>query len=103
MATHPASVHHAQREPRDEVHHRGRAMRRDGTTLPLLIVNLSPHGLMARSEDAIGAGERLTVSLPVVGIVRAEVRWALGGRIGCQLDAAIPNHRYYELLAAMGR
>ncbi len=103
MATNPAALNHPQREQRDEVHYRGRAMRRDGTTLPLLIVNLSPHGLMARSDEALGAGERLTVSLPVVGVVRAEVRWALGGRIGCQLETAIPNHRYYELLAAMGR
>lgn len=103
MATNPADLTHAQREPRDEVHYRGRAMRRDGTTLPLLIVNLSPHGLMARSDEALGAGERLTVSLPVVGVVRAEVRWALGGRVGCQLDAEIPHNRYYELLAALSR
>lgn len=86
-------------EPRDEVLHRARAMRRDGSTVTITIVNLSPHGLMARCEDTIGAGERLSVMLPVAGLVRAEVRWALGGRIGCQLDVPIAIGRYYELLA----
>lgn len=90
-------------EPRDEVYHRARAMRRDGTALPLTVVNLSPNGLMARCDEALGAGDRITVSLPAVGLLRAEVRWALGGRIGCQLDAAIPTTRYYELLAGMRR
>ena len=93
----------ARAEPRDEVFHRARAMRRDGRTLPLTVVNLSPSGLMARCDEGVDAGDRLSVSLPVVGLVRAEVRWALGGRIGCQLDAAIPAQRYYELLATMGR
>lgn len=90
-------------EPRDEVYHRARAMRRDGTALPLTVVNLSPGGLMARCDEGLGAGDRITVSLPAVGLVRAEVRWALGGRIGCQLDSAIPSTRYYELLSAMRR
>lgn len=91
----------ARAEPRDEVLYRARAMRRDGTTVPVTIVNLSPNGLMARCDEMPGAGERLTVTLPIVGLVRAEVRWALAGRIGCQLDAAIPTTSYYELLARM--
>ncbi len=93
----------ARSEPRDEVFHRARAMRRDGGAFSLTVVNLSPHGLMARCEEMLSAGERLTVSLPMVGLVRAEVRWALGGRIGCQLDAAIPSSRYHELIVAMRR
>ena len=91
----------ARSEPRDQVLHRARAMRRDGSTLPVTIVDLSPHGLMARTDAPFSAGERITVSLPVIGLLRAEVRWAWGGRIGCQLDPAVPTARYYELLAAM--
>lgn len=93
----------ARSEPRDEVYYRARAMRRDGTTLAVTVVNLSPHGLMARCEEEMASGERLTVSLPAIGLIRAEVRWALGGRIGCQLDAAIPGARYHELVVAMRR
>ena len=31
----------------------------------------------------------------------AEVRWALGGRIGCQFDQAIDLASYYELLSVL--
>ena len=93
----------ARSEPRDEVFHRARAMQGDGTTLSLTIVNVSPHGLMARCDAAVAAGERINVTLPVVGVARAEVRWSLGGRIGCRLDPAIPVTRYYELLATLRR
>jgi hypothetical protein len=91
----------ARSEPRDQVLHRARAMRADGAALPVTIVDLSPNGLMARCDAAFEAGERITVALPVVGVVRAEVRWSLGGRIGCRLDPSVPIARYYELLAAM--
>lgn len=91
----------ARSEPRDQVLHRARAMRTDGTALPVTVVDLSPHGLMARTDATFEPGDRITLALPVVGVVRAEVRWSLGGRIGCRLDPAVPIARYYELLAAM--
>lgn len=86
---------------RDEIHYRGRAILPDGTPLSLLIVNISSMGLMARCEGNFAPGDRLTFVLPVVGGVDAEVRWALGGRIGCELDRAIDLAQYYELLAAL--
>ena len=95
------SGHDARSEPRDEVHHRARAMRGEGPAISLTVVNLSPHGLMARSDLPFESGDRVTVSLPVVGLVRAQVRWALGGRIGCQLDAAIPPLAYRDLIRAL--
>ena len=39
-------------EPRDEVHHRTRCTLADRRTLPMTIVNISPHGLMARCDGA---------------------------------------------------
>ena len=89
-------------EPRDEVHHRSRVTLVDRRTVPVLIVNLSPQGLMIRSDVPVGAGEWLRIQLPVVGEVQAAVRWALGGRIGCQLEKPIPANRYHAVLAAMG-
>lgn len=88
-------------EPRDEVHHRSRATLSDQRTLPVLIVNLSAHGLMIRSDAEVGVGEWMRIPLPVVGDVRATVRWALGGRIGCLLETPIPANRYHAVLAAM--
>ncbi|MCU6452802.1 PilZ domain-containing protein [Sphingomonas sp. A2-49] len=88
-------------EPRDEVHHRTRASLDGRRTVPVLIVNLSPHGLMIRSDMAVDVGATLRVQLPVVGEVRAIVRWALGGRIGCQLDTPVPAGSYHAVLGAM--
>ena len=60
-------------EPRDEVHHRCRATLVDGRTLSVLVVNLSPQGLMIRSDVEVSVGEWLRVTLPMVGEMQAAV------------------------------
>ncbi len=86
---------------RDEVHYRARLFGPDARPHALVIVNISPHGLMARCEAAFEAGDRLRVMLPVVGVAAGEVRWCLGGRIGMHFDGPIDLASYYELLATM--
>ena len=88
---------------RDEVHYRARAFGPDAQPLSLLIVNLSALGLMARTDAGYAVGERLHVMLPVIGVVIAEIRWSLGGRIGCELEQAIGMADYYDVLAVMLR
>lgn len=88
---------------RDEVHFRARAYSPDAQPLELLIVNMSPHGLMARCEAELEEGQRLRLGLPGAGILTAEIRWALGGRIGCHFATTIDRATYYETLAAMLR
>ena len=90
-------------EPRDAVHHRTRAHHADGRLLPLVIVNTSAGGMMARCEARVEQGDRLRIDLPVVGPVQAEVRWALGGRVGCRFVATMGTAHYYEVLAALRR
>lgn len=90
-------------EPRDAVHHRTRAHHADGRLLPLVVVNTSAGGLMARCDTRVEQGDRLRIELPVVGLVQAEVRWSLGGRIGCRLLAPLGLGQYYEVLAALRR
>ena len=51
---------------RDEVHYRARAFGPDNQPVTLLIVNISPHGLMARCEKPFAEGDRLRVVLPAV-------------------------------------
>ena len=87
--------------PRDEVHYRARAAGLDGKPLSLLIVNMSALGLMARCDTEYAVGEKLRVTLPVIGSIMAEIRWSLGGRIGCELDRPIELADYYEVLAAL--
>jgi hypothetical protein len=91
----------SRREARDEVHHRARAFGPDARPLNVLIVNLSPHGLMARCDAPLATGDRVRIVLPVAGAVAGEVRWALGGRIGCQFDTAIDLASYYALIALL--
>lgn len=86
---------------RDEVHYRAKAFGPDAQPYTLLVVNISPHGLMARCEAAFEQGDRLRIMLPVVGVAVAEVRWCLGGRFGVNFDTAIDLASYYELLATL--
>lgn len=86
---------------RDEVHFRARAFGPDGQPLELLVVNISPHGLMARCDAVLKEGDHLRLTLPAAGVVTAEIRWALGGRIGCHFPVAIDRATYYETLAVM--
>ncbi|WP_425229763.1 PilZ domain-containing protein [Sphingomonas sp.] len=90
-------------EPRDAVHHRTRAHHADGRLLPLVVVNVSSGGLMARCDAPCEQGDRLRVDLPNVGLITVEVRWSLGGRIGCRLPTPLGLSDYYALLSGMRR
>lgn len=89
--------------PRDEVMHRTRATLSDSAPVKLVIVNISASGLMARCEAPPMVGDGLRVHLPILGEVAAVVRWALGGRIGCEFDRNIPLAEYYGMLSTMLR
>lgn len=104
MAAEPIERRHDDRsEPRDQVLHRSQVTLADRRTVPVTVVNLSPHGMMARSDTDIAPGEWLKVQLPVIGLVVAAVRWSLGGRIGCQFDRPIDPRDYGRVLTAMSR
>lgn len=90
-------------EPRDAVHHRTRATRANGAVVPLVIVNTSASGMMARCDTACETGDRLRVDMPVVGGLPVEVRWSLGGRIGCRIVQPLGLAQYYEVLSALRR
>lgn len=90
-------------EPRDAVHHQTRARHADGQARRLLVVNISAGGLMARCDTVCAPGDRLQVDLPILGATAAEVRWCLGGRIGCRLLQPLAPERYRVLLDALRR
>ena len=91
------------RAEREEVGYRTSAIALDGGHHTLLVVNISPHGLMARCEEPLAAGNRIRVRLPEVGAIEAQVRWSLGGRLGCEFPEPIDLAPYYDLLAALVR
>ena len=86
--------------PREEVFYRTRASTASGI-VQLQIVNISASGFMARSESDFTEGEQISLRLPVVGTVAAEVRWSLGGRLGGQFDRMIGLANYLDLLSEM--
>lgn len=89
------------REDRDEVLHRTAARTAAGAEVPIVIVNVSPSGLMARCDVALAIGDTLGVRIPGAPVASATVRWALGGRIGCEFATAIPAARYFAMLARL--
>lgn len=91
------------REDREEVHYRARAADQAGQPLQLLVVNLSPHGLMARCDREFATGDRVRITLPGIGAIIVEIRWCLGGRFGGQFDRPIDRAHYYELVALLVR
>ena len=98
----PVAPHEHRSEARDETHHRAQATDLgSGARLAVLVVNMSPGGLMARCEVALEPGARLRLALPRAGTRIAEVRWALGGRIGCRFESAVDTGVYPQVLAAM--
>lgn len=86
---------------REEVHHRARGTTPEGTTLALEIVNISASGFMARTDAPLREGETFLLTLPAVGEQRATIRWALGGRIGCEFARRIELVPYLELLGRL--
>jgi len=84
-------------EARDPVLHRTRGSTGDAR-FAMLVVNLSPGGLMARCDAVLAPGDVVRLDLPIVGSVAMRVRWALAGRVGCQFDAALSPLTYGRLL-----
>lgn len=86
---------------RDEVHFRANGYGPDAQPLAMVIVNISAMGLMARCDADLKPDQRICIQLPIIGTTSAVIRWALGGRIGCELDRVIDRADYYALLAVM--
>lgn len=86
---------------RDDVQFEARGFGPAAEELQLRVLNLSSHGLSARTHLAFQPGDRLRLILPVVGVMGADVRWSKGRRFGCVFDMPIDRASYYELLAAV--
>lgn len=56
-----------------------------GRDLMARLANISETGFMAECEEKVRVGSFVEVELPIKGMVRAEVRWALGWRFGAMI------------------
>lgn len=89
------------RSDRDEVFLRTQLTVGKRSGLSAQIVNMSAHGFMARTQEAITQDAKIRVLLPFAGDVAATVVWALGGRIGCAFEIPFEDKEYPKVLAAV--
>ncbi|TCP35039.1 PilZ domain-containing protein [Sphingomonas sp. BK235] len=88
-------------EPRDETLCRTWLFDAGGARHSVTVVNASLNGFMARAEADLSIGERVVLTLPVIGDRTAEIRWSLGGRVGAKFAQELPASLYPCALAAM--
>ena len=70
-----------------------------GRTHGARIINISELGLMCRTDAEVLIGERVSIWLPVVKDVQAEVRWVEEGRVGMEFRQPIEPRIYDAMLS----
>jgi positive regulator of sigma E activity len=80
-----AKACHVQREPRWACNFAVRITDDNGSELIGRLANISDGGFMAECERKVRLGSMVEVDIPERGIVRAEVRWAVGWRFGAKI------------------
>ena len=71
------------RAERHEVDLPALAFRADGTSLGVTLRNMSYNGCLLVADAAFAIGEKLRLAVPLMGEMRAQVRWASNeGRAG---------------------
>lgn len=74
-----------------------------GSTHGIRVINISSLGLMCRTDAQLLIGERVSVWLPIVKDLQAEVRWAEDGRVGVEFRQAIEPRIYDTMLTLIPR
>lgn len=59
-------------------------LRDDGARVKVRLTNVSDEGCRLESDETFRIGELVSIGLPRMGNVRAQVRWALAGSAGTQ-------------------
>jgi len=59
-------------------------LRDDGARVKVKLTNVSNEGCRLEADEMFRIGEHLSIALPRMGNVRAQVRWALPGSAGTQ-------------------
>lgn len=71
-----------------------------GRTHGVRVINISELGLMCRTDAEVAIGERISVWLPMVKDVQADVRWAEDGRVGVEFCEPV-DPRVYEAMLSL--
>ncbi|OWK32707.1 PilZ domain-containing protein [Sphingomonas mucosissima] len=63
------------------------------------IVDISVHGVRMQTHSALRVGSTIWLTLPLVGIVTADVMWADDFNAGCRLRKPLADKLLQQLLA----
>jgi hypothetical protein len=88
--------------PRTDVYARVPVMLPDGRMVTVTVVNISADGLLMRCEHVLAIDSICTVTLPVIGRIKALTIWSIGGRSGVNFLQQIDARDYLPLLRALG-
>jgi hypothetical protein len=72
------------RKDRNHVNVDALVLRDDGGRVTVKLTNVSDEGCRLESDETFRIGEHVSIGLPRMGNVRAQVRWALPGSAGTQ-------------------
>ncbi|WP_458390249.1 PilZ domain-containing protein [Sphingomonas sp. F9_3S_D5_B_2] len=59
-------------------------LREDGARVTVKLTNVSDQGCCLNGDETFRIGEHVSIALPRMGSVRAQIRWALPGTAGGQ-------------------
>ena len=88
--------------PRTDVYARLPMILPDGRSTTVTLVNISADGLLVRHDQTIVDGGIVSVSLPILGKVKAVAVWTIGGRSGVNFIETIRLEDYAVVLRALG-
>lgn len=72
------------RKDRSHVSVEALVLRADGAQVKAKLTNVSDEGCRLETDEMLKIGEHVSIALPRMGNVRAQVRWALPGSAGTQ-------------------
>ena len=72
------------RNDRNDIEVEAVVLRNDGDAVRVKLTNVSDQGCRMESDQTFRIGELVSIALPAMGQVQAQVRWALPGSAGAQ-------------------
>ncbi len=85
----PAARIDGRRHPRRALHLETSGTLPDGVSANVTVHNISAAGLLLQTELELGVGEVLSLDLPQIGPVGAEIVWQSGSLYGCAFEQAL--------------
>jgi len=80
----PAGTYKSRNAPRTRVSARAQLRQQSWYAVEVRVCDLSSSGFMAECPQAVRIGGYVSLDVPGIGPVNAQVRWQLGGRMGGQ-------------------